>query len=145
MVKLKCIVQFKRYHTETLVWSKIKVLVCPWNQSHKNLNSTLSTLPTTYLKSLVKIHPLVQKIVCQRVFIGWWHWNLGQGHQNLIISLLARIYCLVQEITYRNPILVEIWHFKVLVKQTESARNFLSPEDKDTVRLIIINMISIAL
>ena len=49
--------------------------------------------------SLVKIHQLIQEIECRQgsflVFIVWWPWKLGQGHQNLLKSLnhlIVRIY-----------------------------------------------------
>ena len=59
----------------------------------------------------------VQTRLSFTVFIVWWPWKLGQGHQNLIKSQryniwsLARVRHLVQEIGCRQPFLVKIWKF----------------------------------
>ena len=53
--------------------------------------------------NLVRIQPLVQKILCRQesvtefsVFLLLWPWKLGQGHQNLISSLLCPNYIYIQ-------------------------------------------------
>ena len=56
-----------------------------------------------FCANLVKIHQLVQEIRVQTrliftVFIVWWPWKLGQGHQNLIKSL-----------NHRNVTIHEVW------------------------------------
>ena len=57
--------------------------------------------------TLVQIHQLVQEIECRQgpfftVFIVWWPWKLGQGHQNLIIFFL--VIPMIQYIKFgQNP------------------------------------------
>ena len=61
----------------------------------------------SFYASLVKIQQLVQDIECRQglflVFIVWWPWKLGQGHQNLLKSL-----------NYPNFTIYEVWPESVI-------------------------------